>query len=405
MINWRDIPELYIGRTKLTPDEKNHELRRFYVSFNVALILTFSEIKYKKFGLFFTHINNKDGFEITLYCPEVDFIRNFKKLLSGTYRVEENADIFKKFVEDFTLKISNLPIGNNLAATVVYDEQAGEITLGKHPLHMDFTKTSRLLFFLATIHESNIVHFDAKLIFDDYNLRKVVFYCIDKSEIDISRLKINADNYEEWYYYYPEYDEEVEQYKILYNEQVKQEFPDEHFKQNKEICMPKNEDDFFNIISNIINNFKKDVESIGYKLLLDNNSEKFPSEEKCQILFDYSIKRHAKSQGIDFTREPETRRGTVDFRFSSTVHYITHIELKKSSHPRLIHGLSDQLPTYMESEDVKLGFFIIFDFGDVDLLQQKVKLEEKRIQLEKEKDIKIEIVFIDVRKKPSASKI
>lgn len=244
MVNWRDIPILNFENTNLKKDEKDHELVRLCLSLNIALVKTFSDKKYKKFALFFTCVDEKDGFKIQIICPEAEFIHNLKKLLSGTYNLEETASIFKKLREDFTLHISNLHVGENIAATVVYDEQAGEITLGKHSLQMDFTTTSGLLFFLASMCESGIMEFEEELIFENYNLRKFIIYYLDEKNIEFSRLKINVDNYEEWDYYYPEYDKEVEEYKSIYKEKIEREFPEEHFQYHKKSEPPKNEEDF-----------------------------------------------------------------------------------------------------------------------------------------------------------------
>ena len=84
--------------------------------------------------------------------------------------------------------------------------------------------------------------------------------------------------------------------------------------------------------------------------------------------------------------------------FTSQI-YIAHIELKKDSNPKLAHGLSKQLPTYMSSEDVRLGFFIIFDFGDKNILKLKEKLEKQRVELEKDQNLKLRIIYIDVKPK------
>jgi hypothetical protein len=168
--------------------------------------------------------------------------------------------------------------------------------------------------------------------------------------------------------------------------------------------LPKNEDAFLEIIEKIITDFKKMVEDKGYKLLLNENG--IPrDEDSCQILFDIYLKNYCKSREIDLTREVQTGRGPIDFRFSSTVNFIAHVELKKENNPKLVHGLSKQLPTYMNSEEVSIGFFVIFDFGTKDILKLKEELKTQRIKLEKNKRIKLRIIYIDARPKPSASKI
>jgi len=53
------------------------------------------------------------------------------------------------------------------------------------------------------------------------------------------------------------------------------------------------------------------------------------------------------------------------------VNTVAHVELKKENNSKLAHGLSKQLPTYMNSEEVSLGFFIIFDFDTKDIRNKR----------------------------------
>ncbi len=64
--------------------------------------------------------------------------------------------------------------------------------------------------------------------------------------------------------------------------------------------------------------------------------------------------------------------------------------IKKDNNPKLIQGLTKQLPIYMSSDGVRLGFFIVFDFGIKDISKLKGKLEQQRIELEKDKKFKTE---------------
>ncbi|WP_292389412.1 hypothetical protein, partial [Methanosarcina sp. UBA5] len=81
--------------------------------------------------------------------------------------------------------------------------------------------------------------------------------------------------------------------------------------------------------------------------------------------------RSHSNKGIDLTREVQTGRGPIYFIFSSTVNTVAHVELKKENNSKLAHGLSKQLPTYMNSEEVSLGFFIIFDFDTKDIRNKR----------------------------------
>lgn len=172
----------------------------------------------------------------------------------------------------------------------------------------------------------------------------------------------------------------------------------------KSIEIPRNIQEFRNIIYEIIIDLKKMVENEGYKLLLDDYGQ--PRDETiCQILFNVYLKKYCNILDIDTTKEPDTGRGLIDFRFSKGVNYIAHIEIKKGSNPKLEHGLKKQLPTYMGADGANIGFLVIFDFGQkkIDSILKKIKKEKEDII--KNKKMLIDIIRIDAKKKISASKV
>lgn len=335
-------------------------------------------------------------------CHEIEFIANFEKFVNGSYTLEVEP-IIEDLGNKFSQVIEGFPLGKNIAATIVYDEQAGKITLDEEPLHMDVITTSWLLFYLASMIKCRIIVDDGGLIIDNCNLRKLMFHNQDTGTLDFSKIKINIDNYEEWDYYYPEYDREVEINKKLYAAKVEAKLNEELF-ELKEVEIPQNEEMFLETIGEIITDFKQMVETTGYKLLLESNGT--PKDEaSCQLLFHIYLKKYCEFLEIDLTRETETGRGPIDFRFSSTVHYIAHVEFKKENNSKLVHGLNTQLPTYMISEGVKLGFYVIFDFGLKDISNLKSDLETNRTELERNRGLKLQIIYIDAKPKPSASKL
>lgn len=399
MTNWQNIPTLHYELDQPEKGEVSVGLRLILLSLNLALEKTFKGRKYKKFAILFSTLNENGDYIFKITCHEVELIANLEKFLNRTYSMEVES-ILESMRGKFSQTIDKFPFGQYMAATIVYDEQAGKITLGKEPLHMDVTTTSGLLFFLASMCESHIIYDPDGLVFDYYNLRKLMVDNIDYG-INPLRIRINTEDYEEWDYYNPEYDREVEVNKKLFKDKLEKELPKTLF-EPKEIKIPITEKEFFEIVDEIIFNFKNMIENSGYELLWDESGNQ-RKEEICQVLFEVCLKNYCKSRGIDLTREPETGRGPIDFRFSSTVDYIAHVELKKDSNPKLAHGLSKQLPTYMSSEDVRLGFFIIFVFGNKDISKLKEKLEKQRTELEKNQNLKLRIIYIDVKPKPSAS--
>lgn len=368
MTNWRNIPFLRYEIKRPEEGEIPLGFQMMCLALNIALEKTFKGIKYKKFAIFFTTMNEKNEYVFEMMCHEIEFVANFEKFFEGRYS-SEIEPIIEDLKEKFSQVIEGFPFGKNMAATIVYDEQAGKITLGEEPLHTGVTTTSWLLFHLASMFKVGIFVDDGGLIIDNYNLRKLMFHNLDTGTLDFSKIKINIDNYDEWDYYYPEYDREVEINKEQFVAKVEANLNEEIF-ESKEVKIPQNEDMFLETIWEIITDFKQMVETDGYKLLWESNG--IPKDEdSCQILFHIYLKKHCKSLRIDLTREPETGRGPIDFRFSSTVNYIAHVEFKKETNSKLVQGLNTQLPTYMTSEGVKLGFYVIFDFGLKDISNLK----------------------------------
>ena len=401
MTNWRNIPFLQYKIDQTEKGDISSGLKRIILSLNLALEKTYKGQKYKKFAILFTTLNENNEYVFEILCHEVEFMANFEKFLDGVYSVEDAVSIIENRRINMPKIIDRFPLGKNRAATIVYDEQAGKITLGEEPLQMDATTTSGLLCYLdSMIHDEFMIDSNG-LIFDYYNLRKLVFYNIDTGKIDFRKIKINIDNYEEWDYYYPEYDREIENNKKMYRENIEKELPDELF-ESKKINLPANEDEFFEMIDEIITDFKNWIENTGYRLLVDDLG-KPRHEELCQITFEGYLKKYCKHVNIGLTREVETGRGPIDFRLSSTVHFLAHVELKKENNTNLVHGLSKQLPTYMNSEDVRFGFFIIFEFGIKNISKLKEKLEKQRIEVERDMGVKLRIIYIDAKRKPSAS--
>ena len=49
----------------------------------------------------------------------------------------------------------------------------------------------------------------------------------------------------------------------------------------------------------------------------------------------------------------------MDFKFSRGYKEKALLEVKKAGNPALVHGITRQLPAYMEAEDTKLGFYLV----------------------------------------------
>ncbi|MGB9927809.1 MAG: hypothetical protein ACPK85_05325 [Methanosarcina sp.] len=402
-MNWRPIPFIQYTINHPQGSEIWNVFKKVFWSINLSLLKTFKGQKYKKFAIFFSLMYGKNESIFEIMCHEVEFVANFVNFMDEKYSEKEVVPVFEGMKGQFSKLINSMPLGKHIAATIIYDEQVGEITLDINSLNLDTMTTSWLLFFLEDMISRKMIFDSSGIIVDNYNLRKLVFYNMDTEELDFSRIQINVDNYEEWDYYYPEYDREEEIYRQQYKAKIEKDFS-ENLLEIEELNFNDNEKDFLKIIDKIIVDFKNLVENRGYRLLWDEYGNP-RDEESCQILFDIYAKKYCQNVGIDLTREVETGRGPVDFRLSSNAHFTAHVEFKKESNSKLSHGLTKQLPTYMSSEDAKIGFFVIFDFGTRDISKLKNDLEAQRIELERDKEIILRVVYIDARMKLSASKL
>jgi len=158
----------------------------------------------------------------------------------------------------------------------------------------------------------------------------------------------------------------------------------------------------------IINRFKFEVEvqrlwkNLWYK-------DDPISEVKAHNLLYVSACRNAETLNIDISPETETGRGLIDFKLSAGHAERVHVELKYFHSRKIVQGLH-QLATYLRSERVDMGFYVIIDFGIFDKSPHKKWSIEERIQkakedIEKKGHIQIFVIYIDARKKQSASKI
>ncbi|MBU7017825.1 MAG: hypothetical protein HXS44_09960 [Theionarchaea archaeon] len=169
------------------------------------------------------------------------------------------------------------------------------------------------------------------------------------------------------------------------------------------ISVPKNEEEFRKTLVSILNEAKNYIEKKrGYKLLW-NDDGTHKKEIDVHIFFGDKLGPLCRQKNIDMSREALEGTGLVDFKFSATHSYRACLELKLSSHRRLKHGLTNQLPDYMEPEGIKIGIFVVVLFDKEDERKVKQLLNEKEALEEKHK-ISLEIIIIDAtRDKESAS--
>jgi hypothetical protein len=161
---------------------------------------------------------------------------------------------------------------------------------------------------------------------------------------------------------------------------------------------------FFNCVDLMLNSYKHFIEAKGGLSLLWNDNKKPKRENAAQLLCLGIIDNHCKTNNIDLTREAYVGRGFVDFKVSRGYALRALIEVKKVNNSKFWNGLEIQLPTYMFSESIKVGYFIVIVLTDKDLQRiDRIRELAKTVSVKLKYDIKV--ISIDARVKPSASKL
>ncbi len=162
-----------------------------------------------------------------------------------------------------------------------------------------------------------------------------------------------------------------------------------------------------NFVNSIILQFKQIVEGReGYRLLF--NDDETPKEERAsQILFWGIAETMCKlNTKVTFSREGQTGRGPVDFRFSKGYPNRIHVEIKLAKSTKIYPGLEKQLVTYMESDEVEFGNYVVIKLLGGDNVRA-IRLQDRYDKLPENIKKKILIKIIDAYpgEKKSASKL
>lgn len=163
----------------------------------------------------------------------------------------------------------------------------------------------------------------------------------------------------------------------------------------------KSYEEFENIIDNIIKDIKFYTEQKGlYKTL---RKEKI-LEDDFQKIFYMLIHEKCRKYDLDVSCEADSGRGKIDFKISKGREYRCLIEFKLDKNRCVESNFNFQLSTYLNSEDVYMGIFLLFIHND--LLYEKIEsYKERAYELSKEYNKLIKFEYIDLRDKKSASKI
>lgn len=162
--------------------------------------------------------------------------------------------------------------------------------------------------------------------------------------------------------------------------------------------------EFHDFVREVIDRFKSYVENERGWNLLWNDDETPRDEKTAQDLFAAIVSHYCRANNVDLSREVNIGRGPVDFKMSSGFSCRALFELKLASNTRFRHGLSQQLPTYLNAEKADFGIFIAFVFTSKEQ-EDIASLPSDANQVSKTTGLKIEAFIVNAMKPLSASKL
>jgi hypothetical protein len=154
------------------------------------------------------------------------------------------------------------------------------------------------------------------------------------------------------------------------------------------------------VVSEITAQFKHLIEDCDLsRLLWDNSNPK--SEKAAQLVYFGVADSYCKANNIDISPEVHSGGGPVDFKFSTGYAGRLLVELKLSK-GKVVQGYEEQLETYKAAAQTEEALFLIIDVGKMGTKLTKIK----KIQAERQAagDRAADIVVVDAKRKPSASK-
>lgn len=91
------------------------------------------------------------------------------------------------------------------------------------------------------------------------------------------------------------------------------------------------------------------------------------------MLFYGIADAYCDANNIDLSRECNAGRGPVDFKLSRGAIDKVIVEVKLTSNNQLKHGVSKQVPIYMEQEKTYKAIYLIIDTGHEKALENFIK--------------------------------
>ncbi|NKA72384.1 hypothetical protein GO285_01259 [Ralstonia solanacearum] len=170
---------------------------------------------------------------------------------------------------------------------------------------------------------------------------------------------------------------------------------------NLQLQRPLDATALFRTVQIIVSKFQELVENNGLWKELWNGSD-VRGEKSLQRFFYAFAHSFCQAHDLDLTPEADAGNGPVDFKLSAGARAKVLVELKLSTNQQVVHGYHTQLEIYKRADATQYAIYVLVDVGGLGgKLQELQNLRDEAIQ---QYGIASEIVYIDGRKKRSASK-
>lgn len=171
------------------------------------------------------------------------------------------------------------------------------------------------------------------------------------------------------------------------------------------IMPPTTEAEFVNFVELLISNFKRCVEERGaWQMLWVEDRPR--TERVVQSLFQTSAVQACEDRDVDISPESDAGRGSVDFKVSKGWRLRVLLELKLAKSSSFKRNLKNQTEIYVKAEGCDRGYFVVIQYTDEDCDPVFVADAERvASEVAAAKGIVFQIVFVDARPKPSASRV
>lgn len=171
------------------------------------------------------------------------------------------------------------------------------------------------------------------------------------------------------------------------------------------LLAPNTVDDFRAFVKDqLVESFRQQVEESDLWRAFWDDSQVIPRQEKIvQAVANAMWVAQCKAADVDISREANIGRGPVDFKFSRGWRLRALVEVKLIGSTKLFQGASKQLPQYLKSEQIALGYYLCVGMTDADFEQKRLeRIAETCESLSSQASAEIVPVYVDAR--PSTKK-